>query len=44
MRQVQLAALALEQLGQPLPAIGRLERELDVLTKLAQQLAEARRI
>jgi hypothetical protein len=40
-RQMQLAALMLEQLCQPLPAIRRLQRELGLLTELAQQLAEA---
>ena len=42
MREVKLATLALEQLGQPLPAIGRLKREPGVLTELAEQLPEAR--
>jgi hypothetical protein len=31
----------LEQLGQPLPAIGRLERKLGLLAEPAEQLAEA---
>ena len=38
---MQLAALLLKQLCQPLPAIGCLQRELGVLTELAQQLSEA---
>jgi len=44
MREMQLAALALQQLRQPLPTVGRLERELRVRTQLAQQLAEAIRV
>jgi len=41
MRQMQLAALGLEQLGQPLPPVGGLEREPVVVAQLAEQLAEA---
>jgi hypothetical protein len=40
MRQVQLATIVLEQLGQPFPAVGRLQREPRVLTQLAEQLAK----
>ena len=38
---VQLTALALEQLGQPLPAVGRLQRKPRVLDELPEQLTEA---
>jgi hypothetical protein len=31
----------LEQLGQPLPAVGRLQREPRLLTQFAEQLAES---
>lgn len=41
MRQVQLAPLGLEQLREPLPAVGRLQREASVLTELAEQFTEA---
>jgi hypothetical protein len=44
MRQMQLAALILEQLGQPLPAIGRFQREPGVLAELGQQPAKHLRI
>src|SRR3954447_24356238 len=40
MREMQLAILVLEQLGQPLPAVGRLQRELRIGAELADQLAE----
>jgi hypothetical protein len=44
MREMQLAALALEQLRQPLPAVGRLQHEASLLTELAEQRPEALRV
>jgi hypothetical protein len=41
---MQLAAVVLEQLRQPLPAVGRLQRELRLPTQLVEQFAEPLRI
>jgi hypothetical protein len=40
MRQVQLVAVVLEQVGQPLTAVGRLERDLGLAVELAEQRHE----
>lgn len=40
MRQVQLIARLLEQIGQPLPTIGRLQRNLGLAVDPRQQLEE----
>lgn len=40
MREMQLAALVLEQLGEPLPTLGRVQREPGVRTQLVEQFAE----
>jgi hypothetical protein len=40
MREMQLAAVALEQLGEPLPTVGRLQREPRLPTQLSEQFAE----
>jgi hypothetical protein len=40
MGQVQLVAVVLEQVGQPLPAVGRLERDLGLAVELAEQRHE----
>ena len=37
---MQLAALVLEQLGQPLPTVGRLQREPRLLAQLVEQFAK----
>jgi hypothetical protein len=38
--QVQLVAVVLEQIGEPLPAVGRLERDLGLAVEFAQQRHE----
>jgi len=37
MREVQLVAGLLEQVGQPLPAVGRFERDLSLIAQFAEQ-------
>jgi hypothetical protein len=44
MGQVQLVAGLLEQVGQPLPAVGRLERDLGFAVDPRQQLEEHLRV
>jgi hypothetical protein len=41
---VQLVAGVLEQIGEPLPAVGRLERDLGLAVDLRQQLEERGRV
>src|SRR5207248_539935 len=41
---MQLVASVLEHVGQPLPAVGRLQRDPAVAVDLAQQLQEDRRV
>ena len=40
MREVQLVARVLEHVGQPLPAVGRLQRDPAVAVDLREQLQE----
>src|SRR5205814_5739208 len=44
MREVQLVALLLEQVGEPLPAVGRLERDLQLAAELGQDRFQRLRV
>ena len=43
-REMQLVARLFEQVGQPLPAVGRLERDLELIAQSLQQLEKALRV
>src|SRR5438093_4543048 len=43
-REVQLVALLLEQVGEPLPAVGRLERDLQLATEFGQDRFQCLRV
>src|SRR6266581_4446181 len=44
MGEVQLVALLLEQVGEPLPAVGRLERDLQLTAELGQDRLQRLRL
>src|SRR5437899_8110558 len=44
MGEVQLVALLVEQVGEPLPAVGRLERDLELAAELGQDRLQRLRV